>query len=130
MFYPKTQRLPVFLNEKVIKAFIDSQNEIDSSLLTNVSNHVLRILSHKLEEVGFKVEKGKSADEKIKVPVLFGKNGSIDKYFDADAYHADEKIVLEVEAGRAVSNNQFIKDLFQACVMSDVDYLVIAVHNT
>lgn len=40
-----------------------------------------------------------------------------------------KKIVIEVEAGRAVTNYQFLKDLFQACVMSDVDYLVIAVRN-
>lgn len=26
-------------------------------------------------------------------------------------------------------NNQFLKDLFQACMMQDVDYLVIAVRN-
>lgn len=26
-------------------------------------------------------------------------------------------------------NNQFLKDLFQACMMDDVDYLAIAVRN-
>ena len=39
------------------------------------------------------------------------------------------KTVIEVEAGRAYANNQFLKDLFQASVMQDVDYLVIAVRN-
>jgi hypothetical protein len=37
--------------------------------------------------------------------------------------------VIEVEAGRGVTNHQFLKDLFQACVMQEVDYLVIAVRN-
>lgn len=41
----------------------------------------------------------------------------------------NKKVVIEIEAGRAVSNYQFLKDLFQACVMQDVDYLVIAVRN-
>lgn len=79
--------------------------------------------------LGFTVESSKSAEGKIKVPVLYGANGKIDKSFDADAYHPENKIVLEVEAGRAVSNYQFLKDLFQACVMQDVDYLAIAVRQ-
>ncbi len=52
------------------------------------------------------------------------------KSFEADAWNIPEKMVLEVEAGRAVVNNQFLKDLFQACMMHDVDYLGIAVRNT
>jgi len=28
-----------------------------------------------------------------------------------------------------VANNQFLKDLFQACMMHEVDYLAIAVRN-
>jgi hypothetical protein len=37
--------------------------------------------------------------------------------------------VLEVEAGRALLNNQFLKDLFQASMMVEIDYCVIAVRN-
>ena len=37
--------------------------------------------------------------------------------------------MIEVEAGRAVRNNQFLKDVFQACMMYEVEYLVIAVLN-
>ena len=35
----------------------------------------------------------------------------------------------EVEAGRAVTNYQFLKDYFQACVMVDIEYLAIAVRQ-
>lgn len=49
--------------------------------------------------------------------------------FDADAYHRRHEFVIEVEAGRAVVNNQFLKDLFQACMMHGVDYLAIVVRN-
>ncbi|MHB1119900.1 MAG: hypothetical protein ACYC11_07540, partial [Bellilinea sp.] len=49
--------------------------------------------------------------------------------FDADGYHQAECFVIEVEAGRAVSNYQFLKDLFQACMMNEVKYLAIAVRN-
>lgn len=47
----------------------------------------------------------------------------------ADAVSGDGKIVIEVEAGRATENNQFLKDIFQACMMHGVEYLVIVVRN-
>jgi hypothetical protein len=75
------------------------------------------------------VETGKKRDMKICVPVLFGKNGRVEKSFDADAYHAEQGFVVEVEAGRGVVNNQFLKDFFQACMMHDVWYLGIAIRN-
>lgn len=116
--------------EKVINAFTSVHKEIDSATHENQSsNTVLAKAALGLQELGFEVETGKAKVDKISVPVLYGQNGKIEKSFEADAWHRDEKIVLEVEAGRALSNNQFLKDLFQACVMKDVDYLVIAVRN-
>ena len=63
------------------------------------------------------------------MPVLFGRNGKLEKAFEADAHHEAEGFVVEVEAGRGVTNNQFLKDLFQACMMHGVRYLAIAVRN-
>src|ERR1700689_4379717 len=82
-----------------------------------------------LEKIGFRVEKGKSAENKIVVPVLFGRKGKVLKCFNADAHAKEAGWVLEVEAGRAVANNQFLKDIFQACMMHDVLYLAVAVRN-
>ena len=75
------------------------------------------------------METSKTAEGKIKVPVLYGANGKVEKSFEADAYHPIQKTVVEVEAGRGVTNYQFLKDLFQACVMQDVDYAVIAIRQ-
>ena len=50
--------------------------------------------------------------------------------FQADAYNEQGGIVVEVEAGRGLLNYQFLKDLFQACMMSDVKYAALAVRNT
>lgn len=61
--------------------------------------------------------------------MLFGQNNEVDKYFSADALSADGRIVIEVEAGRALRNNQFLKDIFQACMMFQTEYLVLAVLN-
>ena len=66
-----------------------------------------------LHSLGFTVEAGKKKADKITVPVLFGLNGKFEKSFDADAHHRTAKFVVEVEAGRAVVNNQFLKDFFQ-----------------
>ena len=94
-----------------------------------VSNEVLAKVRGGLESLGFLVETGKTAAGKIKVPVLYGANGKVEKAFEADAYHPIQKVVVEVEAGRGVTNYQFLKDLFQACVMQDVDYAVIAIRQ-
>ena len=93
------------------------------------SNAALGKVAPGLQKLGYLVETGKKASEKVIVPVLFGERGKVTKYFEADAYSKDLKTVMEVEAGRAYANNQFLKDLFQAAVMQDVDYCVIAVRQ-
>lgn len=127
--FPKHMQVSDFLLE-VIEVFEENSTSIHS--LSNegqASNEALAKITPHLQELGFQVELGKTRADKISVPVLFGLNGRIEKSFDADAYHPFEKVVLEVEAGRAVANYQFLKDLFQACVMQNVDHLVIAVRN-
>lgn len=114
----------------VVKAFKNKADIIDSHIYTLVSNEVLLCVAEDLETIGFKVEKTKLAEDKIPVPVLFGINNQPSKSFLADAIHIDEKIVIEVEAGRAVLNNQFLKDIFQASMMIDIEYLVLAIRNS
>ena len=127
-FFPRSLGMTDEMND-IIKCFEKIYSEIDSAQHTLNSNEVLEKLYQPLTEIGFTVEKGKKSDEKIPVPVLFGLNNKIDKKFYADAKSRDGKIVIEVEAGRALDNNQFLKDIFQACMMFDVEYLVIAVRK-
>ena len=127
-FFPRSEGVVNSLTE-VILSFDKVSSEISSSKHKHNSNQVLEILRPSLEELGFKVESGKKKNETIPVPVLYGRNGSIDKSFKADAISNDGRIVIEVEAGRAYINNQFLKDIFQASMMEGVDYLVIAVRS-
>ena len=113
----------------VVDIFVLNQSFISSNDFNLNSNDVLEKISLNLLELNYQVEVSKKAIDKIKVPVLFGMNGKLEKYFDADAYNEELKTVIEVEAGRAVTNYQFLKDLFQACMMHEVDFLVIAVRN-
>lgn len=115
---------------KIIKCFEDGYDSISSDTHDLVSNKVLELLRNSLEEIGFTVESGKSKEQKINVPVLFGKNNTIDKYFNADAVSNDGRIVIEVEAGRAWESNQYMKDIFEASMMFGVEFLVIAVRQS
>jgi hypothetical protein len=127
-YYPRS-RQATGLAEDVVKAFKKEANTISSASFEHNSNKVLEAVRKHLVKAGFKVEAGKRRDEKVCVPVLFGRGGAAEKSFDADAYHHAGGFVLEVEAGRGVANNQFLKDLFQACMMHEVKYLAIAIRK-
>lgn len=114
---------------KIVSVFEDKKNKISSDSHTLKSNEVLKIISNGLEEIDYVVEKSKHDKDKIKMPVLYGECGIPTLNFEVDAFNKEAKIVIEVEAGRAVSNYQFLKDFFEACCMADVEYLCIAVRN-
>ena len=115
--------------DNVISCFQAVYSNISSDCNELKSNDVLAILRPGLEKYGYNVEKDKTDLGKISVPVLFGVNNKIDKSFYADALSNDGRIVIEVEAGRATENNQFLKDIFQASMMHGVEYLILAVRN-
>ena len=115
--------------QRVINCFELVYDEIQSPENELNSDEVLQILRPHLENIEFTVEKGKARGQKIHVPVLFGVNNSVDQSFEADGLSNDGRIVLEVEAGRAVANFAFLKDIFQACMMHGVEFLILAVRN-
>lgn len=127
-FYPRSVGLTAPI-AAVVECFQEVAKEISSPEHDLSSDGVLRAIRPKLEAIQFRVEVGKSRNQKIKVPVLFGLNNAIDKYFDADAVSADGKVVIEIEAGRALDNYAFLKDMFEASMMYGVEYLVMAVRN-
>lgn len=127
-FFPRSRGVTQEIQD-IINSFKAIETQIDSETSELKSNEVLQIVRPYLEQLQYTVETGKGVNEKIDVPVLFGQDNKIDKSFYADALSADGRIVVEVEAGRATENNQFLKDLFEACMMFDVEYLVLAVRN-
>lgn len=127
-FFPRSRGLTPEMSQ-VIECFNCINDRISSDKNDLVSNEVLSLLRPYLESIGYTVETGKSKDAKIDVPVLFGVNNRIDKSFYADAISKDGSIVIEIEAGQATENHRFLKDIFEACMMFDVEYLIIAVRN-
>ena len=119
-FFPRSQGITDEITN-IIESFKSVENEIDSNTKELKSNDVLNMVRPFLEKNNFTVETGKGKNDKIDVPVLFGKNNNVDKSFYADALSNDGRVVIEVEAGRATENNQFLKDIFEACMMFDVE---------
>jgi hypothetical protein len=127
-FFPRSHGVTPEI-QAVIDCFKKVEPLLEQPNVHRVSNDVLALVRPYLEAIDYSVETGKGKDEKIDVPVLFGENNEVDKFFFADALSGDGKIVIEIEAGRAVFNNQYLKDIFQACMMYEVEYLVLAVLN-
>ena len=128
IYYPNNEEIPNFLFD-VVKSF-QKNEEVIGSKNELVSDEVLAKMYNDLCELGFIVEKSKKKEDKIPIPVLFGQNNKITKKFEADGVNRATKTVLEIEAGRGILNNQFLKDYFEACMMIDIEYCVIAVRNT
>jgi hypothetical protein len=115
--------------QKVIEAFKQNSILIDSEK-DNVdlsSNEVLEIVRKDLEKISFIVESSFQHKDKIVFKIQTKYHDELQ--FHADAYQEETKTIIEVEAGRAVVNYQFLKDFYQASVIKECDYLVIAVRN-
>lgn len=96
----------------------------------NVENNVaLRQIAETLtKEHGYSVEKYPPGNLN-RLPTLFGPDNSTLRYHDADGYSREDRTIIEVEAGTATANNAYLKDIFEASMVVDVDYLVLAVRQ-
>lgn len=112
IYFPLNGRPPQSLMD-VVKAVNKNIEQIRSDKNSEHSDNVLRILEFDLKQFGFDVEAGKKKNEKLSMPVLYGEKGLIDKAFEVDAVHRDTNTIVEIEAGRAVANNQFLKDFLK-----------------
>jgi hypothetical protein len=111
-------------------AFEERRTEIDSGVEHETpmqSNAVLAAVEPGLTTLGFQVEQGTSAEGRLHRPVLFGDEGEFLRKYEIDAFHPEHGIALEVEAGRATMGNAIYRDLIQASLMVDAQYLALAV---
>ncbi len=126
--FPRTQTPPPFLAE-LIERFEIHTHEIGTVHQENglTSNALLAVLRPDLIDLGFEVEAGKRADDKITRPVFFGENAQPELQYEVDAWHPEWLAGLELEAGRAWMGNAVYRDLIQALVMVDMEHLILAV---
>ena len=126
-FYPDRSRPPAWAHQltTVVSAV---RSEIDSMKVDGLtSDRVLAHLRPGLEDMGFVVERGKRADEKVRRPVLFGQRASERVAYEVDAFHDILGIVLEVEAGRGALGNAVYRDLIRASLIIDAQFLALGV---
>src|SRR6266496_3060186 len=129
--FPRTQPPPLW-TATIVDIFRRHDQEINTQALSKglTSDAVLATLGNDLLSIGFQIEKGKLASQKVERPVFFGENGLPMVRYQVDGYHPEWRCGIEIEAGRAWMGNAVYRDLIQALVMVDVDWLCLAVPNT
>lgn len=126
--FPRTEAPPEFVSD--VRSAFQQHSMTISTLETDkglTSDKVLETVRPELVSLGFQVESGKTKSQKIQRPVFFGENAVPFLQYDVDAWHPEWRVGLEVEAGRAKMGNAIYRDLIQALVMVELDYLFLAV---
>jgi hypothetical protein len=125
IYYPRSTA-PAAWCEHIAAAFRNSRDLLDTTDKHNKSDAVLQTVRPELEALGFRVEGGEE-EPTIHRPVLFGEGGKPEQKYQIDAYHPENGVGLEVEAGRSLRGNAIYRDLIQASLMVDVQYFALCV---
>lgn len=126
-YYPTRDRPPAWA-AAVVSAVETTQTAIDSTKVRGLtSDKVLARLRPQLEPIGFRVETGKTAADRITLPVLFGEQGAPRVRYDVDGVHDELGVLLEVEAGRGARGNAVYRDLVRTSLIVEARYLALGV---
>jgi len=125
-YYPLNSRPPEWVGEVVN---VVNRAELHISTVgahTGLSSDdVLAELRPGLESLGFEVESGKSASQKVRRTVLFGENGRPEVNYDIDAFNDYLGAAVEVEAGRGAANNADYRDIVRTSLILDANFLIL-----
>jgi hypothetical protein len=129
-YYPRNTTPPDWVG-----TFVKAVAAVEASISTPAgktlkSNEVLEKLCPGLQALGFEVEVGRTVDQKVRRPVLFGENGKPHVQQEVDGFHDELGVVLEVEAGRTRDNNNDLRDIVRASLIVDARFLALVVPIT
>lgn len=102
-----------------------ARGSIDTTAAHNKSDVVLGHLTPGLAGLGYSVELGKKAVDKICRPVLFGEYGKPQLSYDLDAFHDGLGVAVEIEAGRGAQNNADYRDIIRTALVLDAKFLAL-----
>ena len=126
-YYPDRERPPDWV-EPFIEVVAAAAGSITSGSVSGLtSDKVLAVLRPGLEEIGYRVESGKTKEDRITLPVLFGDQGRARVRYDVDAVHDALGVIVEVEAGRGARGNAVYRDLVRTSLIVDAKYLALGV---
>jgi len=125
IFFPRSDSPPAWVSP-IVSVFAGLQSKLDTVHQHNKSDAALSLLRPQLETAGYHVEGG-AHEKTIYRPVHFGEQGKADREYQIDAYHPELRVGLEVEAGRSIRGNAIYRDIIQASLMVDLDYLALAI---
>ena len=127
LYYPTHSPAPAWAHD-FVSVVQHARPTIDSQATDGLtSDVVLGELRPGLEGLGYHVERGKRAQEKVRRPVLFGENGRARVTYEVDAAHDDLGVVVEIEAGRGARGNAAYRDLVRTSLIVGARYLVLGV---
>ena len=79
-YFPKNSETTRNLKD-IVEIFRKNVRKIDSNNNTFSSDEVLGVISDDLKRIGYRVEKSKRREDKIRIPVLYGECGKIELAF-------------------------------------------------
>lgn len=126
-YFPRSDPPPHRAHD-IVRAVAATQSAIDSRAVDGLSSDaVLAELRPRLLDLGYEVEHGKRADQRIRRPVLFGDQGVERVAYEVDAVHDELGILVEIEAGRGARGNAVYRDLVRTSLIVGARYLVVGV---
>jgi hypothetical protein len=125
-YFPLNRRSPAWCTDFLAAVRKHESTISTASKKTELSSDpVLQQVREDLTAQGFIVERSKKTDDRIRRPVLFGRNGEEAVAYEIDAFHDKHGIAVEVEAGRGAQNNGDYRDLIRASLILDAKYLAL-----
>lgn len=126
-YYPLHDEPPEWVIQ-FVAVVAGARGEIESRAVESLSSdRVLSFLRPGLEALGYLVETGKHANERIRRPVLFGERGIERVAYEVDGVHDELGVLVEVEAGRGARGNAVYRDLIRSSLIVGARYLALGV---
>lgn len=125
-YYPLNSRPPEWVGEvvNVVNRAELAISTVDAHTGLS-SDAMLAQLRPGLEALGFEVESGKGAHQKVSRTVLFGENGKPAVTYDIDAFNDFLGAAVEVEAGRGAANGADYRDIVRTALILDARFLIL-----
>lgn len=130
-YYPANRKPEPWVHE-LVGVVASARASLDTATVTSglSSDVVLKLLGPGLTGIGYSIEAGKAAGQRLRRPVLFGEQGIELEAYEVDGWNNEHGIILEVEAGRGAMGNAIYRDLIRTSLIADARFLALGLMVT